>query len=89
MFRKELKITLQTGWNLRPLNWPSNVTIINSSRVGNTYTYILESTETGTFYLPISMFYQNDTPCNGLIPIYLMTVGKLSQVSNGGFQKTP
>lgn len=72
--RKELKLIIQSGWNLRPLNWPSNVRIVSSSRLGNTYTYILDTTASGTYQLPLTLQNQADSPCYGNITINLTAI---------------
>lgn len=76
MFRKELKLTVLNGWNLRPLNWTNNIQIVSSTRTGNTYTYILESNVGGTFELPLVLQNQFDYPCYGAIPISFITINK-------------
>ncbi|MCQ4141623.1 hypothetical protein [Chryseobacterium sp. EO14] len=78
MFRKELKLTVLNGWNLRPLNLANNIQIVSSGRIGNTYTYILESSIGGTFELPLVLQNQSDYPCYGVIPISFITISKKS-----------
>lgn len=89
MFRKEIKLTIQNGWNLRPTNWPSNIRVISSTSVGNIHTYVLESTVTGTFNLPIMLQNGSDYPCYGNIEIYLQAEAQLLKKTMDTSPRTP